>query len=50
MTNAAAIGYALLACKRLEFNKNELHELESMMYSIMDTISEGEAEEVYRQS
>ncbi|WP_219637719.1 hypothetical protein [Cohnella sp. CFH 77786] len=48
MTNAAAIGYAILAAKKLGLSREELHKLESIMYRIMDEVSEEEAEEAYR--
>jgi len=53
MTNAAAIGYMILAAKRLQ-KKGEpipdelIRKLDSMMYDMMDMKSEDEAEEAYR--
>jgi hypothetical protein len=47
MTNGAAIGYALLAAKKMGFNKEKLVELERTMLGFMDLRTEEDAEEVY---
>lgn len=48
MTNAAAIGYMLLAARRLKFDRKLQDELERAMDGAMDEYTEYEAEEVYR--
>lgn len=48
MNNAACIGYALIACKQLGMNRDELQEVEAIMRSILDENTEEEAEEEYR--
>lgn len=48
MNNAAAIGYAILACKKLGMTQQELRKLESFMHQLLDTTTEEEAEEVYK--
>lgn len=48
MTNAAAIGYAIIAAKRLGLTKEQIRKLDRAMYEVMDEITEEEAEEVYR--
>jgi hypothetical protein len=50
MTNAAAIGYALMAAKKLGMNKEELKRLEAIMYGYLDFVTEEEAEEIYRRN
>lgn len=50
MTNAAAIGYAIIAAKALGLNAKLIKQLETEMYHQMDFVSEDEAEEVYRNS
>lgn len=48
MKNAAAIGYAILVGKKLGMTQQELSDLESFMYHLMDIVSEDEAEEAYK--
>lgn len=48
MNNSAAIGYAILAGKRMGLSKVQLIELENTMKEEMDFVTEDEAEEVYR--
>lgn len=48
MTNAAAIGYAIMAAKYLELDERTIKQLERLMYEFMDECTEAEAEEVYR--
>ncbi|MGG2201420.1 hypothetical protein [Paenibacillus validus] len=50
MTNAAAIGYAILAGQQLGMTKDELRSLESVMNAKMDQLTEEEAEEAYRKN
>lgn len=50
ISNAAAIGYALLAGKKLGLSKEELKRLEAIMYGYIDLITPEEAEEVYRRN
>lgn len=50
MTNAAAIGYALMAAKKMGMSHEELKRLEAIMYGYLDLVSEDEAEEVYRRN
>lgn len=50
MNNPAATGYALISGKKLGLDEKELQELESIMYGLMDLISEEEDEEVYRKN
>ena len=47
MTNAAAIGYMILAAKDLKLDKEVIRQLESNMKYFMDMRTEEEAEEVY---
>jgi hypothetical protein len=48
MTNAAAIGYAILAAKALGMSNEELRRLEYVMYRLMDEVTEETAEDEYR--
>ena len=48
MTNGAAIGYAIIAAKRLKLSEEMIKKLDRGMYEAMDEITEEEAEEVYR--
>lgn len=50
ITNAAAIGYALLAAKKMGLSKEELKRLEAIMYGYLDLVTPEEAEEVYRRN
>lgn len=50
ITNAAVIGYALLAAKEMGSSKSELDHLEAIMRSILDEYTIEEAEEFYRQN
>jgi hypothetical protein len=47
MTNAAAIGYMILAAKDLKLDKEIIKQLEANMKYFMDMRSEEEAEEIY---
>ena len=48
MTNAAAIGYAILAAKRLGLDEVTIKKLDRAMYQEMDVTHEKTAEEAYR--
>lgn len=49
MTNAAAIGYMLIAAKRyLGLDQETIRQLDQAMYRAMDTYTEEEAESEYR--
>ena len=48
MTNGAAIGYALLAARRIGIAYDRLVQLEELMREEMDHTTEEEAEEVYQ--
>ena len=48
VNNAAAIGYMILAAKKLGMSAEEIRKLESMMHYCMDVHSEEEAEDTYR--
>jgi hypothetical protein len=48
MTNGAAIGYAILASKRLGLTLEQIRQLDRAMYEAMDEYTEEEAEEVYQ--
>ena len=48
MTTAAAIGYAILAAKKLGLTKEQISQLSATMYSTMDMTEEEYAEKVYR--
>jgi hypothetical protein len=48
MTNGAAIGYAILAAKRLGLTTKQLIVLEGEMRAEMDITTEEEAEEAYK--
>lgn len=50
MTNEAAIGYMILAAKRVKFDPLIIAMLERNMRSAMDEYSEEEAEEAYRKN
>ena len=50
ISNSAAIGYALLAAKKMGMSQEELKRLEAIMYGYLDLVSEDEAEEVYRRN
>ena len=50
MNNAACIGYALIACKQLGMNHEELQEVEAILRSVLDEYTEDEASEFYRQN
>ena len=49
MTNGAAIGYMILAAKRLGLKKETIQKLESVMSSEMDFTTEEQAEKTYQQ-
>jgi len=48
VNNSAAIGYMILAAKRLGFSEDQIRKLEATMKSEMDFITEDQAEEAYR--
>lgn len=48
MSNRAAIGYAILAGKRMGLHEEQLKLLENLMLKEMDLTGEEEAEEAYR--
>lgn len=48
MTNAAAIGYMILAAKQLSIPEKTIEKLEDAMYVQMDMIDEETAEKTYR--
>jgi hypothetical protein len=48
MTNAAAIGYMILAAKRMRLDKMYIAQMEANMRSEMDFTTEEEAEEAYK--
>lgn len=50
MTNAAAIGYMILAAKRLGMDAETIAQIDRMMYDMMDVKTEEEAEDAYRDS
>lgn len=50
MKNAAAIGYALMAAKKIGLSKEELQRFEAIMYGYMDFVTEDEAEAVFRKN
>jgi hypothetical protein len=45
MDNRQALGYMLLACKRLGYNKEQAKKLFAEMYYLFDIYTEEEAEE-----
>lgn len=47
MTNAAAIGYMIIAARKLGFNEDQIRALEIEMLNRMDWITEDFAEMVY---
>lgn len=50
MTNAAAIGYMIIAAQKLGLSKKTIENLEKKMHGLMDVIPDDVAEDVYRQS
>jgi hypothetical protein len=48
VTNAAAIGYAIMAAKNLDLDKETIKQIEAEMKYCMDTWTEERAEDVYR--
>lgn len=48
MTNAAAIGYMIIAARRLQLDPEIIAHLVTVMCYAMDEITEGEAEFVYQ--
>ena len=50
ISNAAAIGYAILAAKKLGLNKDELQHLETIMRGYMDLVDPNEAEDIYHKN
>ncbi|WP_335918021.1 hypothetical protein [Shewanella chilikensis] len=49
MTNAAAIGYMILAMKNLGYSEDEIKKVEGSMRSEMDFTTETKAEKVYNE-
>lgn len=47
MTNAAAIGYMILAAKMLPLTKLQIEQMESLMNIVMDENTEEEAQNAY---
>ncbi len=50
MTNAAAIGYMIMAARELELADKQIKDLVLVMYQSMDWNTEGDAERVYYNS
>jgi len=50
MNNSAAIGYAILAAKRIGLTREQIMKLDRAMYEVMDEVTEEEAEEEYRRT
>ena len=50
MTSAAAIGYAILAAKKIGLSKEKISELSATMYKTMDLTEEEYAEKVYQKT
>ena len=50
MTNAAAIGYAILAAEEIGLTQEQISKLSKTAYRIMDRIDESEAEKIYRKT
>jgi hypothetical protein len=48
VTNAACIGYAILAAKEMGLTQKQLQDLERSMRTEMDMTTEEEAEEAYK--
>lgn len=48
MNNSAAIGYAIMAAKNLDLDKDTIKQLESEMKYCMDMKTEEQAEKVYQ--
>jgi len=48
MTNEAAIGYMILACKALNIDPELIQRIDREMYLQMDKKTEEEAEKIYR--
>lgn len=48
MTNAAAIGYMILAARRIHLTAQQEEKLEAAMRSEMDICTEQEAEQAYK--
>lgn len=48
MTNEAAIGYMILACKALKLDNDLIQKIDREMYLQMDEKTEEEAEKMYR--
>jgi len=48
MTNGSAIGYAIIAAKRIGLTPEQIRKLDRALYEAMDEITEEEAEEAYR--
>ena len=49
MNNSAAIGYAIMAAKNLDLDKDTIKQLESEMKYCMDMKDEEQAEKVYQE-
>jgi len=50
MNNSAAIGYAIMAARRIGLTDEQIRKLDSAMYRLMDEVTEEEAEEEYRKT
>lgn len=50
MTNGAAIGYMILAAKRLDIDPKIIKKLDHAMYEEMDVTTEERAEKEYQQA
>lgn len=48
MSNAAAVGYMILATLKLKMSEEEIRRLETMIHHCMDMYSEEEAENTFR--
>ena len=48
MTNGAAIGYMILASKKIGLDKETIEKLDMLMFQEMDMTTEDQAEEAYR--
>lgn len=50
MTNAAAIGYTIMALQNLGYSKEEIKLVVKQLWYLHDMIKEDEAEEVYNKN
>ncbi len=49
MTNGSAIGYMIIAARKLKLDEKTIKELESLIEYVMDIYTEDEAESVYQE-